>query len=252
MTPEKEHSNQQQRVEKSTAAVGVRPEVPAVASATESGEQSGQESAKVATLDTPLPATAKTDEHLMLAYASGDAAAFEVLYNKYRPALFRFFLAAVTDDWLANELYQETWIKVIGARAKYQPKAAFSTWLFTIARNNLWDYFRKFQPHVVEFDTVAEFNEEADLLAATGNVELQPDELAVLAQQSLSLQRALDQLPLKQREVMLLRYIAGMTLAEIAISIEEKQETVKSRLRYATVKLKNDLKHSLAENQRLA
>ena len=85
-----------------------------------------------------------------------------------------------------------------------------------------------------------------------GNIELQPEELAVLAQRAQSLQQALDKLPLKQKEVMLLRYVAGMTIIEIATSIEEKPETVKSRLRYAIVKLKNDLKHSLAGVQRLA
>ncbi len=193
-----------------------------------------------------------TDEDLMLGFAGGDVSAFETLYRKYRPTLYRFFLAAVADEGLANELYQDTWTKVIGASREYQVKAAFSTWLFTIARNNLWDYFRKFQPNLVEFDTVAELQAGDVSLPDSINVELQPDELAVLAQQAHSLHQALDRLPLKQKEVMLLRYIAGMTLTEIATSIEEKPETVKSRLRYATTKLKNDLKHTIAGFQRLA
>lgn len=232
MTPDKEQTNQENSVDLALA-------------------NAGAESSTMALTD-PAARNAETDEDLMLAYASGDAVAFETLYRKYRPALFRFFLAAVADESLANELYQETWTKVIGASRKYQPKAAFSTWLFTIARNNLWDYFRKFQPHLVEFDTVADITGENAMAVEVYSIELQPEELAVLAQQAQSLQRALDKLPLKQKEVMLLRYVAGMTITEIAMSIEEKPETVKSRLRYAIIKLKNDLKNSLAGVQRRA
>ncbi len=191
---------------------------------------------------------AKSDEELMLDYAQGDTHAFTHLYGKYRPPLFRFFVAAVNDESLATELYQETWTKVIGASRSYKPKAKFSTWIFTIARNNLRDYYRKFQPHLVEFDTVAEASavDETNIIDSSVVVELQPDELAILAQQSRTLQLALDRLPLNQKETMLLRYFAGMSIADIAESMDEKPETIKSRLRYATVKLKQDLKNSLA------
>ena len=187
------------------------------------------------------------DEELMLDYAGGNAEAFNQLYTKYRPALFRFFVAALGDDSLANELYQETWAKVIGASRNYQPTAKFSTWLFTIARNSLWDYFRKFQPHLVEFDTITELGTEESNISSENNmfVEMQPEEVAALGQQSRILQLSLDRLSLNQKEVMLLRYVAGMSIAEIADSVEEKPETVKSRLRYATAKLKQSVKQSL-------
>lgn len=249
MTPDKEPTNQEASLD--LALTGGSAESSTVASTRSAAAVSDADSSNRDSLVSAV-GNGETDENLMLAYASGDVSAFETLYRKYRPALFRFFLAAVADESLANELYQETWTKVIGASRKYQPKAAFSTWLFTIARNNLWDYFRRFQPRLVEFDTVAELGGESGMAAESGNTELQPEELAALTQQAQTLQQALDKLPLKQKEVMLLRYVAGMTLSEIATSIEEKPETVKSRLRYATAKLKNDLKHSLAGFQRLA
>lgn len=197
---------------------------------------------------TAMPQAGKSEEDLMLEYARGDTQAFTYLYTKYRPPLFRFFVAALHNESLATELYQETWTKVIGASGSYQPKAKFSTWLFTIARNSLHDYYRKFQPHLIQFDTVAEdaAADETYAIDSSVVVEMQPDEIAALAQQSKTLQLALDRLPLKQKEVMLLRYFAGMSVADIADSTEEKPETVKSRLRYATLKLKQDLKYSLA------
>ena len=203
--------------------------------------------------DNRATSRAISDEDLMLDYARGNANAFTHLYTKYRPSLFRFLVAALGDESLATELYQETWTKVIGARRSYQPKAKFSTWLFTIARNNLRDYYRKFQPHLVEFDTVAEMSATDETYAIDGSVvvEMQPDEIAALAQQSRTLQLALDRLPLQQKEVMLLRYFAGMSIAEIAASVEDKPETIKSRLRYATVKLKQDLKNSLSAQQQV-
>lgn len=200
--------------------------------------------------------SAGADGSLMLAYARGDSASFEILYQKYRPMLFRFFVLAVSDEGVANELYQETWVKVIRARESYQPSAAFSTWLFTISRNCLRDYYRKRHPEFVEFDTVDEnldSNSENRLEAgAIETDELRPDEMAMLKQQSESLSQAIEMLPLNQKEAILLRYVAGMTIAEIAESVDEKLETIKSRLRYAVPKLKANLRQSLEDKQRFA
>jgi hypothetical protein len=84
-----------------------------------------------------------TDEELMLAYRGGDAAAFETLYSRHRARLFRFVLRSVKTRALAEELYQETWMRVIEARSRYTPKARFTTWLYTIAHNQLVDHWRK-------------------------------------------------------------------------------------------------------------
>src|SRR5678809_742269 len=81
-----------------------------------------------------------TDEELMLAYRGGDAAAFETLYSRHRARLFRFVLRSVKTRALAEELYQETWMRVIEARGRYAPKARFTTWLYTIAHNQLVDH----------------------------------------------------------------------------------------------------------------
>ena len=79
----------------------------------------------------------------MLAYGGGDAGAFETLYVRHRGGLFRFVLRAVKDRGVAEELFQEVWVRVIEARERYAPKARFTTWLYTIAHNLLVDHWRK-------------------------------------------------------------------------------------------------------------
>jgi len=78
----------------------------------------------------------------MAAYRGGDARAFEILYARHRIRLFRFVLRSVKARAVAEELYQEVWMRVIEARASYAAKARFTTWLYTIAHNHLVDHWR--------------------------------------------------------------------------------------------------------------
>src|SRR5260221_2421380 len=83
------------------------------------------------------------DEQLMLTYREGGAAAFEELYRRHKGALYRFVLRSVRERSLAEELYQEVWMRVIEARSRYAPQAKFTTWLYTIAHHQLIDHWRK-------------------------------------------------------------------------------------------------------------
>src|ERR671937_3334760 len=83
------------------------------------------------------------DEELMLAYKAGNAGAFETLYALHRARLYRFVLRAVKAHAVAEELFQEIWMRVIEARGRYLPQARFTTWLYTIAHNHLVDHWRK-------------------------------------------------------------------------------------------------------------
>src|SRR5436190_9127762 len=85
---------------------------------------------------------AETDEALMLAYAGGDAGAFERLYGRHKGPVFRYVLRSVKSRGEAEELFQDVWMKVVEARARYVPRAKFTTWLYTIAHNRLVDHWR--------------------------------------------------------------------------------------------------------------
>jgi RNA polymerase sigma-70 factor (ECF subfamily) len=163
----------------------------------------------------------------MAAYRGGDARAFEILYARHRTRLYRYVLRSVKARALAEELYQEVWMRVIEARASYAPRARFTTWLYTIAHNRLVDHWRKRGLTLVAL--------EADDVPS-GN----PDPADhVQARESLArFAAALDALPALQREAFLLHEEGELSVAEIAAATGANEETAKSRLRYAMAKLK--------------
>src|SRR5687767_7080133 len=139
------------------------------------------------------------DEELMLAYGGGDAGAFDTLYARHRGGLFRFVLRAVKDRGVAEELFQEVWVRVIESRSRYAPKARFTTWLYTIAHNLLVDHWRRKGLSLVQL-------EEEPGLAASDNPARQAEARETLAR----LVRAIEALPAAQRAAFLLHEEAGL------------------------------------------
>lgn len=167
------------------------------------------------------------DEELMLAYRNGDAGAFEALYRRHRTRLYRFVLRSIRSPGVAEELYQEVWMRVIESRGTYVPKARFTTWLFTIAHNRMVDHWRRCGLSLVSLD-------EADPPADARDPARQAQGREALARFAA----ALEALPPAQREAFLLHEEAGFTVAEIAAATGSNEEAAKSRLRYALAKLK--------------
>jgi RNA polymerase sigma factor (sigma-70 family) len=167
------------------------------------------------------------DEQLMVAYRGGDAGAFETLYARHRTRLYRFVLRSIKQRAIAEELYQEIWMRVIEARASYAPTARFTTWLYTIAHRRLIDHWRKRGLTLVAL--------EADDVAGGA-----PDPAEqVQAREALGrFAAALEGLPPLQREAFLLHEEGGLGVAEIAAATGSNEEAAKSRLRYAMAKLK--------------
>lgn len=171
-----------------------------------------------------------TDKHgqLMLAYAAGDMAAFATLYGYYKGPLYRFFLRQCGSGAIAEELYQELWMRVINHRADYQHKARFSTWIYHIAQNLIVDHFRK---HIPE-------QREVELDELEGDPACDPAEQYSSQEKVSRFLGMLKGLPDEQRQVFLLKEEAGLSLDEIAQLTGQSFETVKSRLRYAVKKLR--------------
>jgi RNA polymerase sigma-70 factor (ECF subfamily) len=168
------------------------------------------------------------DEELMLAYGGGDARAFETLYARHRTRLFRFVLRSVKERGTAEELFQEIWMRVIEGRSRYVPTAKFTTWLYTVAHNRLVDHWRSRGLALVEL--------EAGEAVPDGRSD--PARRAESREQLARLLEALEALPPTQREAFLLHEEAGLSVAEIAAATGAGTEATKSRLRYATAKLK--------------
>lgn len=174
------------------------------------------------------------DEMLMLAWAGGDAAAFERLYGRHRSRLYRYFLRQLRDTALADDCFQDTWQKVIAARADWRPDAPFAAWLYRIAHNRLGDHWRS-----ARLRPAAPEDAEARLARLPGHDT--PERILGEFEQRRQLQLALEALPQDQRDVLLLRLDQELTLEQIGAITGVGRETVKSRLRYAMDKLRQQL-----------
>ncbi len=179
----------------------------------------------------PVDGQDASDEALMLAYAGGDAVAFEQLYARHRGKLYRYLLRQLRDNALADECFQDVWQRVISARAGWKPDAGFATWLYTIAHHRLGDHWRSLK-HRPATPTDAE-----ERTARVADPDT-PERVLSEFERRRQLQLALDDLPEEQREVLLLRLEQELTLEEIGEITGVGRETVKSRLRYAMDKLR--------------
>jgi len=181
-------------------------------------------------LDHPADAS-PGDDALMRAWVAGDADAFGQLYARHRERLYRFLLGQLRDPALVDEVFQDTWQRVVAAGADWRPDAAFATWLYRIARNRVADHWRARRHRPPAPD-------DADLRMARLEDPDTPERRFDALQRRRDLQRALDALPDEQREVVLLRLEQEFTLEEIGAITGVGRETVKSRLRYAMDKLR--------------
>ena len=172
-----------------------------------------------------------SDETLMLAYAAGDAAAFEQLYARHRGKLYRYLQRQLRDNAVADELFQDVWQRVIASRSGWKPDAGFATWLYTIAHHRLGDHWRSLKHRP---SAPADADERMARVADPDT----PERVLSEFERRRQLQLALDDLPEEQREVLLLRLEQELTLEEIGDITGVGRETVKSRLRYAMDKLR--------------
>lgn len=190
----------------------------------------------------PAPLTAPlSDEELLSAYAAGEARAFAELYERHERPVYRYFLRQGAAPATADDLLQETWMAVIRHAAHFEPRARFTTWLYTVARSKLVDHWRGRDPAVPLADAA---NDEPDAEGPGWIAELpgaesdRPDVQALSRAQARAFVDAVEALPAPQREAFLLQAEGGLTLEEIATVTQAGHETVKSRLRYAMGRLR--------------
>lgn len=177
------------------------------------------------------PAAAPLDDTtLMLRYRDGDASAFEILYERHKRPLYRYLQRMCRQREIADDLFQEVWSKLIASRGRYEVRAQFNTFLFRIAHNCVIDHFRRSRRQPEDMDDVAE-----QIAAAESE---RPEAVLAHAQLQEDFRRALDRLPVEQRDVFVLYEESGLSLEEIGRITGVAMETAKSRLRYALGKLR--------------
>lgn len=185
-----------------------------------------------------------SDEAMMLRYAAGEVAAFDVLYARHARGAWRYLLRHVGDPAVADELLQEVWFTVARQAPRYQVSARFRTWLFTLAHNRMVDHLRTRKQHL-SLDAVAGGAGDADAppVGATLAADSGFGPLRQLQgrEQAAALLAAIADLPIEQRDAFLLQAEAGMSVQEIAAATGVAFETARSRLRYARQSLRRQL-----------
>jgi len=179
------------------------------------------------------------DVRLMLAFRDGDDGAFDALFERWAGRVLRFVERMVGEAGVAEDLVQETFVRVWRARERYQPEARFSTWLFTIAgnaaRNELRRPFRR-APH----DSVDDPREGAPLELVAGDA---PADRVVDARRSgRGLEAGFAALPERQREALWLRAVEGLSYAEVAETLATSEKSVKALIHRARVTLAREAK----------
>lgn len=171
-----------------------------------------------------------SDQTLMEAVRAGDLTAFQALYERHRRGVFTFLLRSVGDRPTAEDLLQETFLRVFTRREGYRPTAAFRIWLFTIARNLLIDRFRQARGHTDVNGTPA--------LETAPSPDPSPLERAEARELAERLEAAVRQLPPSQREILLLSRFAGLDPHEVAEVTGASPEAVRVALHRALRRLR--------------
>jgi len=176
-----------------------------------------------------------SDRELLLHYREGNEACLEMLIRRHKRKIFTSIYMIVNDRYIAEDIFQETFIKVVKVMRsnKYKEEDKFLPWVMRIARNLSIDYFRKSRRNVM---VTGEDGEDifARMEVASENKE---DEM-IQKQTTKTVRQLINQLPEEQKLVLVMRQYAGMSFKEIALATDVSINTALGRMRYALANLR--------------
>ena len=180
-----------------------------------------------------------SDSQLVKSYISGQEAAFEILLNRHQEAIFKFIYHKLKDSELANDIFQETFVKVIQKLkvGAYQEEGKFLPWVLRIAHNLVIDHFRRQRKHrlISEKNSISEdYNVFHRIASEDANFVQQ----ASLDELKAQLHEMLLHLPDAQKEMIYMRLFQDRAFKEIAESEGISINTALGRMRYAVLNLR--------------
>ena len=180
-----------------------------------------------------------SDQDLVSLYIKGNEDALEIIINRHRSRIFSYIIATIKDKTLAEDFFQDTFIKVIKTLrgGRYNEEGKFLPWVMRIAHNLMIDYFRKAKRFRAVRGKNTD-NEEIDIFNTIRNEELNIEELLVKDQVRNDVKELIERLPTEQKEVVKLRYYYDMSFKEISEFTDVSINTALGRMRYALINLR--------------
>jgi RNA polymerase sigma factor (sigma-70 family) len=176
------------------------------------------------------------DYELVKKFIGGDQESFEILINRHKNRVYTYILLIVKDQQLAEDIFQDTFIKVINSlkRGKYQEKGIFVSWVIRIAHNLIIDYFRK-SKHLKTYSSEDGGMDVFNLKSLSDDTI---EDVMITDQIEADVRKLVELLPEEQKEVILLRHYGGLSFKEIADQTGVSINTALGRMRYALINLR--------------
>ena len=187
-----------------------------------------------------------TDEELALLYVKGNNSAFDELLSRTQTKLFTYIMFVVRDHDIADDIFQETFVKVITRlqKGQYTDSGKFIFWITRIAHNCIMDWYRQQQTsHIIEV------NEDNDLqnLKSASVMDISKETEMINEQVLLDIKKMVETLPTPQREVVYMRFYQQLSFKEIADLTGVSINTSLGRMRYALINLRRMTKEHQIE-----
>ena len=191
------------------------------------------------------------DIQLMLNFKAGDQGAFVLLFDKYKRQVINYCFRYCGHQAVAEELAQETFLRVYKSAPRYRPKARFSTWLFKIAANVCLNEIRKpvYRVRVESLDQTAEESHSANREVAVESDQNLPDALLEDRQNQALVRQAMRRLPEDQRAALLLRASEGFSYKEIGRQLNRSENVVKTLIHRGRQRMKKILGTHWGKNE---
>jgi RNA polymerase sigma-70 factor (ECF subfamily) len=178
----------------------------------------------------------RTDYELVQEFLSGSRSSIEALINRHRRKVFSYILFNVKNTHLAEDIFQDTFIKVIRSlkHGKYNDNGKFLSWVLRIAHNLVIDHYRKEK----QLQTISNDSCEKDIFNSQKFSDKTIEDRLVNTQISHEIRQLIQELPQDQKEVVILRHYCDMSFKEIADHTNVSINTALGRMRYALINLR--------------
>ena len=182
----------------------------------------------------------KTDYELVQEFINGNQISIEYLITRHKNKVYTYILLIVKNEQLAEDIFQDTFIKVIQSlkQGKYRDNGRFLSWVIRIAHNLIIDHFRKEK----QLNTLSNDSYETDIFNSKKMSDKNVEEFLIEDQIQNDVRKLIDELPDDQKEVILLRHYGGLSFKEIADQTNVSINTALGRMRYALINLRKLIK----------